>query len=285
MTGAPRLRRNEAARRPQIVLYAVLSLACFLGALIPIGLLLWKAELLVRLGLTDNFYYFALVLLGLMAASFLFGALRSFAIYSGHHFGGVLELGGPVVAFFLVLLIGYTFQPPRLNFPLTVYVHGEHGLQDLILRDQGFILLDLGGERRRERIQENGQAFFPEIPANFRGKWINVLLDAEGYEMADPGRKYQLEDASLYLAIRKKSARLTGRVQDEAGQPKAGATIAVAGLTTKTDPAGRFDLVIPGDRLQAQLPLQAIAEGYAVSREMAVPGSGELVVVLKPLQP
>src|ERR1700733_9699639 len=87
----------------EIAPYAVLSLGGFLCALLLIVLLLRNAEKLVALGLTGNLYYLVLVPLGLSVAAFLFGALRSYARYRGKQFGGVLELGGPVVAFVLVL--------------------------------------------------------------------------------------------------------------------------------------------------------------------------------------
>lgn len=261
----------ESSRWPAIAPYAVLSLGSFLCALVLVGLLLWKAELLARLGLTGGFYYLVLLPLGLAVAGFLFGALRSFARYKGRHLGGVLELGGPVVGFALVVLGGFLLPPPTSNFPLTVYVHGESGPQEMVLRDQGSVLLDLGGERRSEPIGSNGQAFFPEIPASFRGQWVNVAIDADGYELADPARQYRLDGASLYLPVRKRPGHLGGSVQDEAGNPVPDATITVVGLSTKTDSSGHFDLAIPADRLRNEMQLQAVANGYAPWRGSVIP--------------
>lgn len=65
--------------------------------------MIWNADLLGRLGLTSNLYYFILLPMGLAAAGFLFGILRSYALYSGKKRGRILELSGPVVAFLLVL--------------------------------------------------------------------------------------------------------------------------------------------------------------------------------------
>ena len=42
--------------------------------------------------------------------------------YRGEVLGGVLELGGPVVAFFLVLILGFWLVPNPTAFAVTVYV-------------------------------------------------------------------------------------------------------------------------------------------------------------------
>ncbi|HEX3531484.1 MAG TPA: SEFIR domain-containing protein [Thermoanaerobaculia bacterium] len=165
------------------------------------------------------------------------------------------------------------------NFPLTVSVHDEAGPQDLILRGQGSILLDLGTDRRQKPIDDNGQVFFPEIPASFRGQTVNVMLDASGYELVNP-RPRKLDGPNLYLAVRRKPGRIAGRVQDEAGNPLTGASIDIAGISAITDHAGRFEVTIPADRLQSELSLQITAQGYTTWHSLAVPGSNELKVQL-----
>ena len=100
--------------------------------------MLWKAEALTKLGLIGNLYYIVLFPLGLCAAVFLFGVVRSFARYKGEQYGGTLELGGPIVAFVLVVGGGFVLVPkPPSTFPLTVYVHGEADRNDLVLRNSG----------------------------------------------------------------------------------------------------------------------------------------------------
>jgi hypothetical protein len=191
-----------------------------------------------------------------------------------------LELGGPIVGFALVVIGGFVLPPPASNFPLTVYVHGQAGPQDLILRSQGAVLLDLGSERRREPIGDKGQAFFPEIPASFHGQEVNVGLDAEGYELANSASKLRLEGTSLYLSVRKKLGHLKGHVQDERGNPIVGATVTVAGLPTHTRSFGEFDLSIPGDSIQDDLVLEVKANGYALWRLPVSLNSNDVTVIL-----
>ena len=72
--------------------FAVLSLVSFLAGMILLWILVFHAELLVRLGLVGQIYYVVLIPLGLAAAGSLFGILRSYAVYRGQVLGGVLEL-------------------------------------------------------------------------------------------------------------------------------------------------------------------------------------------------
>ena len=52
-------------------------------------MMLWKAPALVALGLSGKLYYLVLIPMALVAAAgFLFGVLRSMAIYRGKPFGG-----------------------------------------------------------------------------------------------------------------------------------------------------------------------------------------------------
>jgi hypothetical protein len=199
----------------------------------------------------------------------------------------VLTLGGLLGS---LVLVGFVLwrttglggsRPPveASTFPLTTFVHGEAGPQELVLRDEGSVLLDLGTDRRREKIGDKGQAVFSEIPASFRGQTVNLALDADGYELVDP-RPRRLNGNKLYLSVRKSSVRFIGRVQDEDGNPVVGATIEVAGLSTETRSTGRFELLIPGDHLQPDLTLHAQAKDYEPWSGRVEPGGGEMTVPL-----
>ncbi len=280
-----RVRKQEKpseARRGwgKIAPYALLSLVSFVAGLWLIMLLLRNARLLVSLGLEGRFYYLILLPLGLAVTGFLFGALRSFALYRGKHLGGALELGGPIVGFALVVIGGFILPPPASNFPLTVYVRGPAGEHDLPLRSQGQVLLDLGGDRRSAPIGDKGQAFFPEIPANFRGQKANVALDASGYERAD-NSPLELGGTSLYLEVRRKPARIAGNVIDETGKAIVGATVSVAGTSTTSAEQGRFDLILPSGRVLDGMVLRVSADGYQTWNQGVIPDGGPITTVLR----
>jgi hypothetical protein len=75
----------QRAKIGEIVPYVLIALASFLCSIGVLGLMLWKAEALYRLGLIGNLYYIVLFSLGLCAAVFLFGVVHSFARYKGEH--------------------------------------------------------------------------------------------------------------------------------------------------------------------------------------------------------
>jgi hypothetical protein len=271
---------SNQERRKEIRFYAVISLISFLCGVGILGLMIWKADLLGHLGLTGNLYYLVLLPMGLAAAGFLFGVLRSHARHTGEQLGGMLELGGPIVAFVLVVVLGFVLAKPVTAFPLTVYAHGEGGPQDLVLRNSGDVLLDLGPDRRRQPIGAEGQAYFPAIPASFRGREVQIGVQSDGFELSDPKKKYRLDGDSIYLSVNRKAGHLSGRVEDDKGNPISGAAIHVAGLSRVTDSAGHFGFAIPGDRLQAELDLDADASGYLSSHLKVVPNANEVVIPL-----
>jgi len=267
-------------RRSNITLYVLVSLVCVVFGLLVLGVLIWKAQELTAFGLTGNLFYVVLLLVGLATALILFGVLRSYASYSGRYLGGVLELSGPVVGFALVVIGGFVLVPNLATFPLTVYVHGERGPQDVVLRNSGYVVLRLGPESRREPIGGDGQAYFPAIPASFRGQEVPVWVESQEFEVVGVPL-CRLVGSSVDVSVQKKGGRVSGRVQDEQGNAISGAEVRVAGLSTSTDKAGRFEVAIPGDRIWPELELDVVAPGYEPEYYSAVPNSNDAVLVLK----
>jgi hypothetical protein len=253
---------SNQERWKEISFYAVISFISFLCGVGILGLMIWKATLLAGLGLTGNLYYLVLLPMGLGAAGFLFGVLRSYARYRGKQLGGMLELGGPIVVFLFVLILGFVLVKPATTFPFTVYVHGEGGAHDLVLKDSGYVFLDFGGYRQKERIGENGQAIFLGIPPTFRGQEVPIGVESGAFELSDPKQKCRLDGSSIYLSVHRKAGHLSGWVKDEKGNPIPGVTIHVAGLSKVTDSSGHFEFTIRGDQMQGELNLEALAPGY-----------------------
>src|SRR5439155_21190384 len=122
----------QQAKIGEIIPYALIALASFLCGIGVLGLMLWKAEALTKLGLFGNLYYVVLLPLGLCAAVFLFGVVRSFARNKAEEYAGNLEVGGTTVAFDLVVGGGFVLLPkPPTAFLLTVDVEDESARNDL----------------------------------------------------------------------------------------------------------------------------------------------------------
>jgi hypothetical protein len=193
-----------------------------------------------------------------------------------------VRAGGAIAVFVIV----YFFSPANLvvdapTFPLTVYVHGEHGRQEVLLRNSGKVVLRLGLEPRSEPIGADGQAFFPAIPADFRNQSVPVWVESDEFEVVGD-LQCLLAGPSIDVVVHKKSGKVSGRIQEDKGifVPVPGAEIHIAGIIAKAGSAGEFDLVIPGDRLEPQLDIDVSAPGYAPMHTTIVPNSNPAVIKL-----
>ena len=248
------------------------SLGWFLLAAAVAGLLMGFAKRLSEFGLVNQLYYLVLVPVSLAAAFSLSGTLRSRARYRGESQWGVLELGGPVVVFALVMAAGMWFAPGSRSFGVTVHLRGEDG--GLPLRGQGRVMLQLGADPRSVAIGENGAAFFLGIPAEFRGRPVSLTLDAEGFERTETGPVKLAED-SVSITVRKRAGRLYGVVVNASGRPVAGATVDAGGVKAVTGPDGRFEVAVT-----ERVLVRVVAKGFGAYAEYAMPGANEMTVPL-----
>jgi len=279
--GPARKRSQQKAveRQKTILFYAIVSLISLMIGLAVLGVMLWNAQFLVNFGLTGNYYYVVLLVLGLAAAAFLFGVLQSSATYRGESGWGVLELGGPIVSAVLVVPGGFFLVPNPSPFEVTFLVHEREGF---VRKASGDLLVVIGSEVRRNEIGENGAVYLTDIPPTHRGEAISVSIESKEFELIQPEQRYLLKGDRIQVEVRKKSGKIFGRVQDQDGKPLEGVKIEAAGLSTTTASAGRFEFVIPGDRLQPAFELVAEAAGYSPRHYEAIPNANELVVALAP---
>jgi hypothetical protein len=243
----------------------------------------YRVPKLIESGVQGQIFYLLLIPWALSCAAFLFGAMKSYARLTYKHLGNFLELGGPVVLFCLVLVGGFKLVPPAPETILvTFFVHGPGGPQDTVLQNSGEVVVDLGGDRRRVAIGEQGQAYFPAIPANFRGQEVLAWVSSDKFESTEANQKYKLDRQAIYLAVRRKAGRLFGLVETEDPKCLTGAQFRVAGLVAPVNPdSGRFELSIPGDRLQDELVLDATGPGCTPQHVSVVPNSNEIRITLR----
>lgn len=278
----PSTARVTSTQWSRIAPFVLISLVCFLLGSLLLCFMVWKGEKLIALGLSGRMFYIVLIPIGLSAAGFLFGALKSEAIYSGRQPGGTLILGGPIVALLLVVILGFFLVPDLSTFPLTVYVHGPGGRSDIVLRNTGEVFMDLDGDRRHVAIGDQGQAYFPAIPANFRAQSVPLWVVSDQFESTEPDRERKLDGRRIYLPVHRKAGRVKGLVESDTPGCLAAAQVHVAGLTALVDPAsGQFDLTIPGDRLQDDLILEASAPGCVSESHSVIPDSNAIVIRLR----
>lgn len=272
---------NKPSRSHASLPLLVAAIAAFAGFLL-LGIMLWKAGMLVRLGLTGHVWYVLLVPLGLAAALTAFSLFKSYARYSGKVFNGTIELGGPAVIMLLVLILGFYFVPaPKQRFDLTVFVHGDAGRHSVPLRNQGKVFLDLGADRRSESIGNKGEARFVGIPADMQDRKVTLTLESNDYELADPTAAIDLSQEAIYVAARAKRLHLPGEVSDAQGRPLSQARISIAGFSAHSDVDGRFNLLLPADLTDRSIIITA--PGFEPWRGQATPGGNGMRVRLTAL--
>lgn len=262
---------------PTRLFHALISGLAFLAALIILALFLWNAETLVKLGLVGKLYYLVLVPLGLGAAAFLFGALKSYAAYKGQALGGVLELGGPVVAFVLVLVLGFILTPDP---PFNVTVFAQREDRPVEPFRSGKLVLKLGGDPRTAALADNGAAYFIGIPASFKGQSVPVLLlEAPGYEIVQD--RIKLDGEGVNLAVRPLPAVFKGHVRTTDGQPLPAARVSLASYAAISDTSGYFVLTVPGTVAENGATLQVTAPGFGSWSGQVNPGGNDIVAMLE----
>jgi len=245
-------------------------------------LMLFDAQRLVDLGLVGNIYYIVLLPLGLSAAAFLFGILRSHARYNGKSNYGNLELSGPVVVFVLVVIGGfYLPKPAPESFEFTVFVQGEGGFGNIVLSNEGEVLVQLGADIRAEKIGDKGQAEFKNIPAKFRGQNVSVTVKADGFEVLNPSAKYSLSGDGLTIQVRRKAAIVSGNIVDTNGQLISNAKIRIGEIETNATDLGHFAIILPGSRSTQEVEAYISANGYISWHGRLVPNGGDASVQLR----
>src|SRR5690349_278795 len=171
--------RNPGLQPLSAKAYAVISLTACVVVIALLLFYVYSVPRLVESGAQDQFFYILLIPWALMCSIALFGAMKSFARFTSRQLGGLLELGGPVVLFCLVLVGGFKLVPPNGPFALTVRAHSADGKEPLI--KTGRVTVDLENDRRTSAFQTNGEANFKGIPPQFRGKNVRFIPEVEGY--------------------------------------------------------------------------------------------------------
>ncbi len=168
---------------------------------------------------------------------------------------------------------------------LTVYVHGPNGPQDIVLSNEGKLIVDFGNRRDSRQIGEDGRTNFGEIGRHFLGELIGMSVDAEGYEISNPDSSYTYDGEPIYLAVNMSNQLgiIQGKVRSRDGkQFLSNVLIEVAGETTTTNSLGNFHMELPARLWRREYLLFAQKEGYQIKEEKYYPNLGGIEIRLTP---
>jgi hypothetical protein len=158
---------------------------------------------------------------------------------------------------------------------LTIYVHGPGGPQDIVLDNQGAVMVDFGNRRDKQRVGENGRTNFGEVGSRFLNKEIKITIQAEGFVLAKPEATYIYDGEPIYIELKSncRFCLLRGTVQDDEGQLLSGIIIGLKGteLLDTTNQNGHFEIVVPIEQEKEEYILIAIDNGKIVWDNFVTP--------------
>ncbi len=242
--------------------WVYISAAAFIIALAAVIAFVIAAQ---RMRLPNGLFFVILIPLGLAAAAFLFGAMRSHATYKGTSTIGTLELGGPVVVLGLIVVGGVMANRVE-TFALTVRVHGPSGASDIIRA--GRLTADLAGVRRDASIGSDGQVVFADVPSDLEGQSIRLIAEVEGF-VSDSAAERVVIPAShiVELGLKQKRYLITmrGTVHDRSGNVVRNAAInlGAGSASASSDDNGNF-AVLTNEAPGTVLPLTVSLNGNVV---------------------
>lgn len=200
---------------------------------------------LVNLGQSKAFYLIALIPLAASSAAFLFHFADSSAEYVGDVWGGRLKLGGPVVVFFGIIILGLMLPPSRA-FTQVVRLQLSTNQNDTIV---GEVVLHLPTGPADVAVGEHNTAIFTGLARELAEQPVEISFNADDYELVEPGKHYTLSETKpIALPIKRDESPLViqGYILSHADQqPIPGATISFNGQTLTTDEQGWFEVSLP----------------------------------------
>jgi hypothetical protein len=185
-----------------------------------------------------------------------------------------------------VLVLVYLFNPAKIvennsrcNQPqytsVTVFVHGKTGRQEMILRQQGSVIMDVsGGERKRASINENGQAFFQNLRV---GDTVQLNVDfSEPYKATQPDAEYVIENqGSIYLETALQGLDKVFGTVIWRDQPLSGVLVTIGDLRDTTDATGRYSIDIPESAQKKEQEVQFLKKAFKMLMKKAYPQTNE----------
>jgi len=163
--------------------------------------------------------------------------------------------------------------------PVIVIVQGTGGKQDIIRRNEGYVIMEVNGERKREAINE-GEAVFRNLPVATQFR-LNVDL-SEPYALTHPDSVYTMNgDGAIYLEVALPSLmQVFGSVISKEGALP-GVLVSIGSqMIDTTDATGRFQIRIPQDQQRKALEVRFDKSGYKSVFLTAYPQTGEALKVI-----
>ena len=157
---------------------------------------------------------------------------------------------------------------------VSVYIHSKKSMTDLVLRQQGHVFMDVGGERKSEFIDDKGVATFKNLKV---GDKVRLDIDfSEPYKASHRDSVYTIpSDGKIYLqVVLENLGRVYGTVLWR-DQPLADVTVTLDTLHTLTDATGAYSFKIPENLQRKEQEVKFIKKGFKMKLVKAFPQVNE----------
>ena len=223
--------------------WTLISAGAFCAALILLIALFMAA--LFTPALLQSVYFGSLVLLGLLASAFIFGLLRraeAKAHYSGNVYHGKLQISGPPVVFFLVILVGQ-WAHPDAQHDLKVYLHQPDGT---LLKNGNVRIRNSRGCYLSGEIHDS-VARFEGLSANCTTGSLIIEAEVPDFRLLDREPLAYRQVLEKTLQPIPKNCELSEQLLWKNGNPIGGANVVVnaQALPSPTGPDGIFHAWVP----------------------------------------
>ena len=193
-------------------------------------------------------------------------------------------MGGPVVLFLLVIVLGFKLVPETKPFDFTIFLRDVDG--KTVLKSEGAVKIILDNDIKTGRIDENGSVDFKSIPVKFKNAKVPVELEIDyGWQFANGKTAADciLKGNNTTITIERDDSLsiISGTVTDEEGNFIVGAKVIVKDIVIFTDENGRFTIEIPLEKQDKKQTLTVQKEGFEKWEESVHPASKpEIPIIL-----
>ena len=224
----------------------------------------------------DQFYFIILIIVGLGVGAFLFGVMKSYAVYKSKNLPGYLGLGGPVVAAALVVYGGFKLIPDQSHFNVKIQFKIKSGKAEELSGCRLWIEnIDV---EHKPMDPIDCQVDFLNISSEYEGKKVRFGIKAPGYELVYPDSGYILKsDVFIDLPVQRDQtlSQINGYILDENGDMFEGVLVLLGttGIADTTTATGLFNLTIPASYQSDSITLYISKKGYLTEIHTVYPSS------------
>ena len=186
-----------------------------------------------------------------------------------------------VIAYVLILVLAVTIVIVRnyflaQPFMISVIVHGPKGIDDIVVKNRGTVVMNYGDKTERQRLNEKGEALFRQIPGKYRDDSSEIIvtdLGGDPYKPTCNSCSYKLEPGETYYIQLEPYGldQLYGIVVDEQRKPLQGVSVMIQDMEVTTDSNGLFKFEIPPAKQKRLQDITAIKKGYKEESLQEVP--------------